>query len=127
MSETTPTITGDAVLIAAIKKALTDSSPDRAKLLAATSHEITDVFTLALDLLKKSIPFVPGDGSANEKLFKAYRSQILNAGNEAIRRTEVNMNCCIIQQVVERVEVQRLKSTTHGPWALPLGVRMRGE
>jgi len=110
-----------------VQQALKDCNPDRLALKARIDKALQDLWTDALVALEEALPHERGDGSANERLFKALRHRVLTTGNNQKRDLEHQLGCFVIWQALEHQVVQRIVLKGEGPWQLPPGVRMRGQ
>lgn len=107
-----------------IQKALQECGADRTALLHFCEAQIKSMWITALDILEEVLPHTKGDGSNNEKLFRAYMHRILDKGNHLQRELPKELGCYIIQQVIERTVVERVTVRGEGPWNLPANVRI---
>lgn len=116
----------DQELAEKVRKALLECGPDRSAIQRQLERTLQDLWTEALVCLEEALPHKKGDGSNNERLFKALRHRVLTVGNRHKRDLPLLLGCYVIQQVVEREVVQRVVVKGEGPWNLPPGVRLPG-
>lgn len=109
------------------KAALDAARADRKSLEGIVAEKLKDLWTESLRCLEEALPHTMGDGSANEKLFKAHRYRILNRGNSLARSMAVELEDFVVTQVATRQVVQVARVKGRGPFDLPQGVRMPGD